>query len=185
MTFPRYAALVAVAWALFACSAKPVGYSDFDPGTDFTGLRTFTWADNTLLVSSPDPVNPALEPTLKEEVRRYLDRRGYRYTANVAEADFVIGFAVGGTPSLRTTTFEDNARQVYVVGEGLAAETVTQQSTQGGLVIDVWDRASGEKKWMGWTVTEVTGGDQANLRPLVRDLTEVILQHFPPERPAR
>jgi hypothetical protein len=171
---------------LFAgCTAKPTGYSDFDVATDFSGFRTFSFVpDNTLVVASPDPVNPALEPTLIEETRKYLVRNGYRYTEDPADADFLVGFAVGGTPTARTTAFTSNRRQVYVVGQTRDDQVVTQQGTEAGLVIDLIDRESGQKKWMGWAVEEITMADQKRLRVTVNELIGVILQHFPPDIPA-
>ena len=178
--------LALVSTALLAgCTAKPTGYSDFDAATDFTGFRTFAFVpDRTLLVASPDPVNPELEPILIDETRKYLVRHGYRYSENPAEADFLVGFSLGQTPTARTTAFTSNQRQVYVVGETLDDQTVTQQGTEAGLVIDVIDRASGSKKWMGWAVEEITMGDRKRLRLTVSEVVGVILQHFPPDVPA-
>ena len=180
---PSYLAIVPLLTALLAgCASAPKGYSDFDIETDFSSFRTFAWVPGKTLVSaSPNPTNPALEPTLKEEVRRYLTNRGFRYVEDPEAADFVIGFSVGGTPTIRTTAFTDNYRQVQIVGTSRSAQVVNQESTEGGLVIDLYDVSSGQKKWMGWSVTEVTMGDQMNLTPLIRQLTGVILQHFPPE----
>ncbi len=180
----RGAALIALLLTglLGACTAKPTGYSDFDINTDFSGFETFSFVPgNTLVVASPNPPNPALEPTLKEEVRNYLTRRGFRYTPNEADADFVIGFAVGGTPTTRTTAFTNNYRQGRIVGQGLSNEVVNQESSEGGLVIDMFDQQSGDKKWMGWAIQEITMGDMVQLQRTVRETVDVILQHFPPD----
>jgi hypothetical protein len=167
---------------LSACVARPVGYSDFDVDTDFSTFRTFAWVpDGTLVVASPNPVNPQLEGILKEETAAYLTRRGYSYSATQDDADFIIGFSVGGTPTVRTTSFTDNYRQVQIIGTSRSAEVVNQESIDGGIVIDLFDQASGDKKWMGWSITEITRSDQVNLRPAVRELVGVILQHFPPD----
>jgi hypothetical protein len=168
------------------CTARPAGYSDFDPQTDFSGFRSFAWTPGrVLVVATPNPVNPALEPTLKETTQAYLTGRGYRFVADPGEADFVVGFSVGGTPTVNTASFTDNYRQVRIIGQSRDAEVVTQESTEAGLVIDIYDRVSGQKKWMGWSVTEVTRSDQVNLRPAVRELIGIILEHFPPEVPAQ
>ncbi len=187
-SFPQRGAAVLVLLAaglalVGGCQAKPVGYSDFDAETDFSGFRTFAFVpERTLVVASPNPPNPALEPTLKEEVQAYLTRRGFRVASSPADADFLVGFAVGGTPTLRTTAYTDSSRQVHIVGSAtdLHAAVANQESTAAGLVIDVFAQPSGEKKWMGWTVQEITTGDLMRLRVTVRDLVATILQHFPP-----
>ncbi|MGD8416182.1 MAG: DUF4136 domain-containing protein [Pseudomonadales bacterium] len=174
--------LACAAIALVGCTSKPTGYSDFDAGTDFSGFRTFAFMPkNTLVVSAPAPVNPALESILREEVRAYLTRRGYGYSADADEADFLVGFAVGATPTSRTTSFGDNSNQVRIVGQAVEAETVTQDATTAGLVIDFYDRPSGRKQWMGWTVQEMSMGDRMELRQTVHDAVTIILANFPPE----
>ena len=180
---PRtFIAVATILLVLGGCTSAPVGFSDFDVETDFSGFRSFAWVPDRALVSaSPNPVNPALEPTLKQEVRSYLTGRGFRYVSNPDDADFVIGFAVGGTPTVRTTAFTDNYRQVRIFGPSRSAEVVNQESTEGGLVIDLFESESGQKKWMGWSQTEVTMGDQVNLTPLIRQLVGIILGHFPPQ----
>ena len=62
----------------------------------------------------------------------------------------LIGFAVVGTPTVRTTAFTDNYRQERIFGTSRSAEVVNQESTEGGLVIDLLESESGQKKWMGW-----------------------------------
>ncbi len=166
------------------CMTKPTGYSDYDLTTDFSTFETFAFVpQRTLIVASPNPPNPALEPALRQETRRFLERQGFRYSESANNADFLVGFVLGGTPTIRTTAFVSSYRQVYVVGQTQGSQVVTQESTEAGLVIDIIDRASDQKKWMGWTVREITMADQKRLSQTVRDAVGVILQHFPPEVP--
>lgn len=174
--------LVLVFAGLSGCVAKPTGYSDFDVGADFSGFKSFAFPPNkALIVSSPDPVNPALESVLKEEVQRYLTRKGFTYSPTVEDADFVVGFAVGGTPTARTTAFTSSYRQVYIVGATRSTQVVTQQGMDGGLVIDLYEQDSGQKKWMGWAIQEITMSDQVQLKGTVRELVGIILKNFPPQ----
>jgi len=165
---------------LIGCTAAPVGQSQFVEGTDWSAFRSFAFVeDHLLVVASANQVNPALEPILVEEVQTYLTKRGYRLVPRAADADFTIGFAIGGAPTMRTTTFGDNYNQIRVVGQGVDEETVTQESTQAGLLIDFYD-PSGNKKWTGWAVQEISMGDQMRLRSTVRDTIAIILKNFPP-----
>jgi len=174
--------LLCVGFWLAGCVAKPVGYSDYDKETDFSAFRTFAFVpDRTLVVASPDPVNPALEGTLKEVVRNYMTGRGFSYTDNPAAADFLVGFTVASADTVRTTMYIDNYRQVRVFGTGLDAAVVNQQSADGALVIDFFLQPDRQKKWMGWTITEITRSDQVNLKRAARELVGIILGHFPPD----
>lgn len=167
---------------LSGCRALPTGYSDFDAETDFDGFKTFAFEpENTLVVASPNPVNPEIEPTLKDETRKALTSKGYQFTTDPEQADFLVGFTLGGTPTANTTVFTGNQRQVYVVGQSQRAQVVTQEGTQAGIVIDLYERETGQKKWMGWTVDEVTMGDIKRLKVTISELVGVILEHFPPE----
>lgn len=167
---------------LSACTSLPTGYSDFDPETDFSRFQTFAFLpEDTLFVASPNPVNPQLEPTMKAEVRKALTRKGYTFTSDHEQADFLVGFSVGGTPTARTTVFAGNQRQGYVVGQTRRAQVVTQESTQGGMVIDLYEQETGQKKWMGWAIQEITMGDMKRLQVTVNELVGVILGHFPPD----
>jgi hypothetical protein len=169
---------------LLGCAGRPVGYSDFDPGTDFSGFRTFAWLPGKVLVTAtPNPVNPGLEGILKEETLAYLNGRGYRFADDPRQADFVIGFAVGGAPTVHTATFRQSYRDFPIIGRSPPVEVAAQEGIEANLVIDLYERKSGRKKWMGWSVTEVTRSDQLNLRPGVRQLVGTILKHFPPEIP--
>ena len=167
---------------LSACTSLPTGYSDFDPETDFSTFQTFAFLpEDTLFVASPNPVNPQLEPTMKEEVRRALTRKGYSFSEDHQQADFLVGFSVGGAPTARTTVFTGNQRQGYVVGQTRRAQVVTQESTEGGVVIDLYDQETGQKKWMGWAIAEITMGDMKRLQVTVNELVGVILGQFPPD----
>ena len=183
-TGPTFCTLMLLALAgtvLLGCTSAPVARSTFVQGTDFSTFKTFSFLEtDVLVVSSPSPVNPALQPILMEETQAYLTKKGYRYAPTVADADFTIGFSVGGNPSMRTTVFGDNYNQVWIIGEGVQDMVVTQESTQAGLMIDFYDSA-GNKKWMGWALDEVTYSDQVRLRSTVKDIVAIILKHFPPE----
>ena len=137
--------------------------------------------EDTLVVTSPNPVNPQLEPTLIEETRKALSRKGYTYTDDPKQADFLVGFSVGGTPTARTSVFTGNQRQVYVVGQTQPTEVVTQESTEGGIAIDLYEQESGQQNWMGWTIQEITMGDIKRLQVTVNEMVGVILDHFPPD----
>ena len=177
----QLAAVSVLALGLGACASQPTGYSDFDRETDFSGYRSFAWISaNPLVVASVDPVNPALEGIIMDEVKSYLEARGFRFADNVANADMVIGFSVGGNETLRSTVYPGQYRQDVIIGQTMRTEVHAQDSTEGGIVIDVFDRESKQKKWMGWALRELTMNDLRELRPAVRELVSVILDHFPP-----
>jgi len=170
--------------ALIGCaSKKPIGYSDFDKETDFSNYRSFAWISlNPLFVAAAIGVNPALEDVLKEEVKSNLTRRGFRYVADPEEADFVIGFTAGGQETMRTTVYSQSYKSSWRTGGYTYGQVgvFAQDSTEAGIVIDIFDQAAAEKKWMGWAIQELTMNDRRFLQETVRDLVKIILSHFPP-----
>lgn len=167
---------------LAGCAGKPVGYSDFDQATDFSRYRSFSWiSEHPLFVASPDPVNPALEGVLMDEIKTYLNSRGFTFTPNADDADFVIALEAGSRNGVQTSLYPANYRnQELILGRDRVSEISTQDFTQGGIVIDIFDRPSAQKKWMGWTQSEITQQDRMNLQPVVRELVHAVLSHFPP-----
>ncbi len=168
---------------LAGCASKPVAYSDFDEETNFSSYHNFAWiSQNPLFVTSPGATNPALESILKDEVRSNLTGRGFQYTSNPEEADFVIGFTVGGQDTMRTTVYSQRYRSSWIVGGHTFTQigVHSQDSTTGGIVIDVFDQAKAEKKWMGWAIQEITMNDRRFLQDTVRELVTIILAEFPP-----
>ena len=182
----RFAAAGFLSGLLFlvlgGCATRPVGYSDFDADTDFSRYRSFSWiSEHPLFVASPDPVNPALEGVLMDEIRTYLTAQGYNFTPRAEDADFVIALVAGGRSGVQTSVYPGRYQQAeQIAGRNWGGQVGTQDYNTGGIVIDIFDRPSAQKKWMGWTQTEITQSDRMNLRPVVRELVRTILAHFPP-----
>ena len=180
-TIPFLALLLVLGFA--GCAAKPIGYSDFDKETDFSGYQTFSWISaRPLVVATTDAANPALETFLKEEVQANLTRRGFRYVQKQEDADFVIGFTAGSRDTMHTTVYRQDYRTSWMVGGWTYSEVgaFSQDSTEGGIVIDIFDRAKAEKKWMGRTIKELSMNDRIELQETVREVVDIILEQFPP-----
>jgi hypothetical protein len=173
--------LCACACAWGCTNNKPIGYSDFDPETDFSSYQTFSWiTKNPLVVTGANLGNPALQGILMDEVKTYLTKRGYRYVSRKADADFVIGFAVGRQDTLTSTVYTGTYRHDYIFGRIKGVAVRTQDSSEGGIVIDIFDESSAQKKWMGWALQELTMNDLIDLQSTVRGLVTIILEHYPP-----
>ena len=176
--------LLTLAVALVGCaSKKPTGYSDFDPETDFSSYRSFAWiSDKPLFIANANAANPALEGVLMEEVKSSLTRSGFRFVSDPEQADFVVGFTVGGRDTMHTTVYRQSYRSSWRAGGYTATQVgvFDQDSTQAGIVIDIFDQAKAEKKWMGWAIQELTMNDRRFLQETVHGLVKIILSDFPP-----
>ena len=167
----------------FGCAGNdPVAYSDFDPATDFSSYRTFTFISrHPLVLTTIDQGNPALEGYLMEEAKAVLTRKGYRYVARKADADFVVGFAAGSQDTLTAAVYTGTYDHHIYWGRIRGTQVALQAGTEAGLAIDIFEEASAQKKWMGWAIGEMTMADEIELKDTVRDVVAIILDHFPPE----
>jgi hypothetical protein len=182
-TLSAVAQLLVLLASLTGCTSLPVGYSDFDNETDFSGYKTFAWiSKNPLHVGSLEYVPPDFERMMMDEIRTNLTRRGFKYVAKPKDADFVVGFTAGSQATMRNTSYRQDYQSSWLVGGYTYSQfgRYSQDSKEGGIVIDIFDRVKAEKKWMGWSITELTMNDQMDLRDVVRELVTVILARFPP-----
>jgi len=171
--------LCSVVWG--CATSEPIGYSDFDPETDFSAYQTFTFiSKNPLARTTVDLANPALEGYLIEEVKSYLTKRGYHYVSRKADADVVIGFAAGSRDTLSSFVYTGTYDHDILYGRIRGIEMHTHSGTEGSLVIDIFEESSASKKWMGWASMEMTMDDEIELQYTVRDLVRIILEHYPP-----
>jgi hypothetical protein len=178
--------IVLIAFALaFGCAGNdPVAYSDFDPETDFSNYRTFSFISrHPLVLTTVDQGNPALEGYLMTEVKGYLTRKGFEYVPSKADADFVVGFAAGSRDTLNAAVYTGTYDHHIYWGRIRGTQVALQGGTEAGLAIDIFEEASARKKWMGWATGEMTMADEVELRATVRDIVAVILEPFPPEGP--
>lgn len=173
--------LMLCALAAGCANNEPIGYSDFDPKTDFSAYQTFTFISrNPLVLTTVDLGNPALQGYLIQEVRDYLTARGYQYVTRKAEADIVIGFAAGSQDTLSAAVYTGTYDHHIYWGRIRGTQVALQSGTEAVLVIDIFEESSASKKWMGWATMEMTMDDEIELQATVRDLVAIILKSYPP-----
>lgn len=137
---------------------------DYDRGTDFSTWRTFAWAP---------PVNPT--PTIEERrLARAVDAgflgRGYRLTAAVGDADFLVEYQAAAWRDVR---LETSFRGPYL---GRTAQVVREP--RGALVIRVVDRRTGRLVWHGMVADELTA-DRAKADQRTMNAVAKLLKKFP------
>lgn len=166
----------------FGCAGnQPIGYSDFDPETDFSGYQKFAFISrNPLVTTTVDLGNPALEGYLIKEVKEYLVQRGFQYVPRKADADIVIGFAAGSQDTLSAAVYTGTYDHHIYYGRIRGTQVTIQSGTEASLVIDIFEESSARKRWMGWATMELTMDDEIELQATVRDLVGIILGSYPP-----
>ena len=85
---------LAAALLLAACAYGPSVRTDFDPATNFTAYRTYSWIDTEV----PQGMNPLMFARIRGSIDRALATRGYTHAPS---GDFAIAFTIGERDRIR------------------------------------------------------------------------------------
>lgn len=182
--------LLALLGAAMACSNLAVK-SDYDPGVDFSGYRTFDWleppvreeptADPAAEGADPFVQNSLLDGRVRRAVERELEARGYRRPEPGARPGFRLRYRMLLKDRMRITSsggpYYAGGPSPYVYGGGTYISSVPYQ--EGTLVIDVIDAESAQIVWRGWAVGPTD--DRSYTEAEVGAVVKRILDRFPPE----
>lgn len=179
------AALVLLALAgLSACSSIRTG-SHLDETNNFGGYATFSWiADDPYIGRDTDlVVSPLTQAKIQKAIRDQLEFKGYRYTDDRDEADFVVSYTVGSRETIRTTSYPAAYHGTWgwhVHGSDYYVREYEEHSyTEGTLAVDIFDGASKKPVWHGWAEKTITMSDRQNPDAVIKDSVTKLLESFP------
>jgi hypothetical protein len=166
---------------LAACSSVTVS-TDYDPGADFAGLKTWAWLPRKAGATG----DPRLDSTLVHErirhaVETQLAARGYEKAA-VARADFLVAYHTAVERKMDV----DTIYRGYGYGRGAWAwgaghETMVYEYDQGTLLLDVLDPKAHRLLWRGSASAVVSEHSTPEKRTkLVNEAVSRLLDRFPP-----
>lgn len=175
---------------LGACSSITVT-ADYDPDTDFSGLRTFAWIPDAPQPEAEDPRagDPLASARVTEAVERTLAAAGYEQVS--ADADFLVGFSISVQSG--TTVTSDPMGGYYGrygrygrhsgvgYGYGYGGSIDVYEYEEGVLLIDVIGAESATLLWRG-TAKAVLGSKQTPEKSIERinEAVDKIFAQFPP-----
>ena len=164
--------------ALFLAGCGVKASTNFMPGTDFTGYRTFAQSPPpTQRVKSLPGYNEILGRQIQQMIASDLQSKGYKPAA-VGDADLLVAFSVSGQP--RTDVVSSGGGYGYGYG-GLGGSTFTQHYVVGRLVIDIFDNRQKKLLWHGWAEKEIFGGGSGGTKG-VEEVVQAIMKKYPPEQ---
>lgn len=188
---PRSARFVLVfSAALVLAASGCVGFAvdtDYDPGTDFSGYRSWYWLPPSP-TGDPRIDNDLVANRIRGAVERSLAARGYAKTST-GEGSFGIGYHgfIQGKVDVQTVD------RYYGYGPGwgrygagyggMATETYVDQYDEGTLILDIVDTRSQKLVWRGSTSARVIEDDSPGERDeRAQAVVDAILAKFPPEQ---
>jgi hypothetical protein len=194
--------LAAASLALSGCATAKFT-ADYDQTHNFGAYKTYAWAgEKPMTVLGRAEVPPIIEQRIAAEIRASLEAKGYRYTENLADADFGVSFTVGRRDSTEVVSSPEYfwvnqtnwrwGRVYYPAYPGVVRRPVAVTTTEvkayseGTLAIDIYDVAGKSPVWHGAaTKTVERSGSAPAARKAstekVRAAVDRILEDFPPK----
>lgn len=176
-----YAIPLLASLALLAgCATGPQIYTSSDPEGNFTGYRTYNFAD-PLGTDRPE-YSSLLSQYLRTAVSRELAARGYQRSDN---PDLLVNFYTESKEKVQSTTtagpglggFYGWRTGYYGVWGGY--ETRVTQYTEGTLVIDIVDARRSQLVWEGIAVDRVREENRRNPQASIDQAVAQVFAEFP------
>ena len=173
----------------FGCSSLMVTY-DYDPGADFSTLRTFDWlADVQEPTGDPRLDNSLTDIRIRGTVDGQLALKGYTKAAS-EKPDFYVSYYASLKDLLNMSSishyqgFGVGERPGYGGGWPAGSRTVTdvQSYKEGTLILDVVHGGTNRLVWRGIAQAEADPSrDPQTRQALIREAIHDMLTHFPPK----
>lgn len=180
------AAVLLLGALLSGCATMNSG-SHYDESATFGDYQTFAWiADNPLILGAGDqpPISPLSQKMIAQAIEDELGQKGFTYTANPSQADFVVSYTVGTREKIDATSYPDAYRGAWgwhMYGRYYyQTEIVHRTYTEGTLGIDIFDGKTNQPVWHGWARKSVTSADRNDPSPAIQKAVAAIIKRFPP-----
>ncbi len=146
---------------------------DYDPGTDFSKFRAFTWKSETQPKTGDVRIdNPLLDTRIRKAIDMTLVNMGYRRVVQ-GPHDFKVGYSyavrttLDSSPVSVGTGFGIGGGNTFG-GVGIGIPVVGQNYDEGLLVIDFTDFQHGNLLWRG------TGTHRISMRSTPEEITVAV-----------
>lgn len=186
--------LAAALLGLASCSSSGIeSFHDYNPNINFARYQTWSFISaNPMIVSTAaGAVNPLLEGRIMRAVRTDLGGKGFRFTDNPENADFVVSFTVGSREQIKVDQYPASYQVGYSryhrygyggygYGMSYGTETRVRQYTEGQLAVDVFDVTTRSPAFHGSATKRISESDRENPEALIAAVVTEALTGFPP-----
>ncbi len=179
-------AILVLGALLSGCATIKSG-SHRDESANFSDYVTFAWiADNPLIVGGGDrsSISPLSQKKIVQAIEDELGRKGFTYTADPDQADFVVSYTVGTREKIDETSYPVAYRGNWgwhMYGRYYYQTDVVHRTyIEGTLGIDVFDGKTKQPVWHGWASKSVTSADREDPSPVIQKAVAAIIKRFPP-----
>ena len=192
----RFTAFFAITLFLTGCASSPTVFTDHDPEQSFEGYKVFTWVGEDPMINTGDrPFSPLNANRLQSAIKSELERKGFTYSDDAANADFAVSFTVGARDKMDVREREvldyygPNWRWGYGYHYGMVApvavprtEVTVREYVEGSLAIDVFDVKRRSPVWHADASKRFNSNDlKENTTEKINEAVATILSAFPPQ----
>jgi hypothetical protein len=171
-------ALVALMMLCTACTTIEIT-TDYDPAADFSGLRTWAFADPGQPAGDPRLDSSLVRSRIFQALESELAVKGYGRAVGV-QPDFLVDTHLALSRELDIQTFH----QGYHRSSWGRSETLVREVDKGSLVLDFLDPKSRNLLWRGVAQARIDHrGTPAERTQRIREAVRLMLQDFPPPQP--
>ncbi|MCF6269581.1 MAG: DUF4136 domain-containing protein [Melioribacteraceae bacterium] len=155
---------------------------DYDPNTDFSKYKTYSWFDGEMPADDALSANPLAKKRVVSSIDSYLASKGY--TSASSDVDFVVIVHAGTKEKMQINNYGYGGYGYGMYGRGWGpgygpSQTDVTYYDETTLVIDI---ADADKKELVWRGTG-TGIIRGKLTDEERDeVIATILANFPPKK---
>lgn len=171
---------LAAALLLSACANTPNIQTDFDPATNFSNYRTYSW----VFTAVPQGMDPFLYDRVHASIDRALQARGYTRSE---PGQFAVAFTLGRRDSVRVTDYGAYGGFYPGWGWGLGwagwyprYQTI-DNVTEGTLALDFYDTQTKHPVWHADASKEIIPGHVSDKE--IDESIAAVIAKFPPVLP--
>jgi hypothetical protein len=160
--------------ALAACATGPLVKTDADPSADFSKYHSYVW----IYQAAPQGMNPLVYERIHTAIDRQLAAQGF---TQGQPGDFAVAFTVGKRD--KTTISSYGPYSGYFGGFGYrgpygwGSHYDTYQTTEGSLVIDIYDVGAKKPIWHGLASQNISAPVN---QEQINSAVAAVLAKFPP-----
>lgn len=176
--------MIVLACITAGCATIRTG-SHYDETTNFGAWQTFGWISEDPYISAEAslPVSPLAREQIKDAIRRELEGKGYAFSADRGNADFVVSYTVGTRDEIRIDSYPTayqgawgwHVPYSYYYYRDVSVHTYTR----GTLGVDIFDNATGKPVWHGWAEKTVTESDRRDPQESIDEGVRQLFAEFP------
>lgn len=174
---------------LTGCATNISTQTDYDRSVSFDQYQKFAWISDSPLAVPPKiaaSISPFTEKRIQQAIQSELTGRGYVFVSDREAADLTVAFSIGARRELSVDSYPVAYRSGWPWAPAIVGNEVSvENSTEGSLAIDFFDRRTKQPIWHGIAKKKLSTADENLTTSIIQDSVREVLKPFPPTADSR